>query len=188
MADFILVKYMYVQLKSINAWVHYVPAFFQKLYLIRFSVVAILFLALFPIATVSSSKATAFFGGLFDLDSRWTMFWATTTAYLLAWNALVTMRITLMYGPERCGFGTPKETRWMWTGRWVPWILFITGLLIPIPFLQASLANVKSWDIYFGALLGFFAALFIVFVADFFQRLFNSFSGVRQADPARAAP
>jgi len=91
-----------------------IPPFLQLLYLVRFSLVAVLFLVLFPIVTINSAKLSALFLGLFDLDTPLRMFWATCFAYLLSWSSLITMRITLLYGPTRCGLqklGVIRKTR-----------------------------------------------------------------------------
>ncbi|HMO81188.1 MAG TPA: patatin-like phospholipase family protein [Pyrinomonadaceae bacterium] len=85
-----------------------------------------------------------------------------------------------MYGPERVGFTRPKVVRPVEKDRSAQ-ILFLVGLLLPIPFIYASfwIAGWRGMLPLLGLLAGFVTALTLVFLADIVQRLFNAFHGDR---------
>src|SRR5215211_3700324 len=106
----------------------------QKLFFIRFSLISAAVVFLLPIIVVNLGFGKQLLGGLFDLSSAREMFWAVCFAYMLSFSAIITLKITLMYGPERCGFPKPEPGRLI-ESRAASSILFIVSLLLPVPMI-----------------------------------------------------
>jgi hypothetical protein len=153
----------------------------HKLYLCRFSILAALFLLLFPIAVKGFGLTSAMFGGLFDVDDFGPTFWLSCSAYLLSWSATVTFRITALYGPERVGMGPSKKPRHIET-KAASQIIFVVGMLLPLPLLGLVLYAKFSRGAFAGAALGFLAAFALVYAADLVHRLFNTFHGSEEKE------
>ncbi|MDM7920813.1 MAG: hypothetical protein QUS14_00820 [Pyrinomonadaceae bacterium] len=148
--------------------------FLHKMYLTRFSLMAGLFLILFPVAVIWLGLARSLFGGLFDVEDFGPTFWVACSAYLLSWSATVTFHITRLYGPERVGMETSSQTGSSKSRRSAQ-LVFIVGMLMPLPLLVSVLSANFSWDAFAGALTGFLFVLALVYLADLIHRLFNTF-------------
>lgn len=155
----------------------------HHLYLVRFSLLAAVLLFFSPIIVVNLGLLNHLLGGLFDLPGGYEVFWAVCFAYLLSFSALIATRITLLYGPERCGM-TLAEGRFIESRR-ASIILFAVSLLLPVPLIVNAILVPGSGTQGLGALVGFLTAFVIVFGVDFLQRLFNTFRGGQYGDIAR---
>jgi hypothetical protein len=136
-----------------------------------------------PIIVLQLGIFSTLLAGLFDLDGFWEMFWATFFAYLLAFSVFVTFRISSAYGALRCGLTNAKHNDKAVSG-WRQKILFALVLILPLPMVLNAFWLVGSWRQVGGAVVGFAAALLVVFFVDFGQRLFNTFQG-EHADSAK---
>lgn len=149
----------------------------HKLYLTRFSLVAGAIFVAIPFVEFDKGALNALFGGLLDLTTRSETFWAICFAYLLSWSAVIAFRITMLYGPERCGLPKNDSERFIETKRGAQ-IMFLLGLALPLPLiLVIAIRHYTSLSQIAGIGLGLLAALAIVFVVDLFQRMFNTFRG-----------
>jgi hypothetical protein len=158
--------------------------FFQKLFLVRFSLIAAAILFFLPIIVVNLGIGKQLFGGLFDLPAAREMFWAVFFAYMLSFSAVVTFRITVMYGPERCGFLKSKRGGFI-ESRTASFILFVLSLLLPLPLILNTVRQDLLRPQLIGGFLGFLAAMLMVFTVDIFQRLFTTFRSESETKAAK---
>lgn len=147
----------------------------QVLYLIRYSLMALLIIAAFMPVTLY--LLTTLLANLYDLDSFPKTFWFSLSAFLLAFSTITTLKLTLLYGGERVDFD--RETRKTLdaaTKRFAGSKLFFLAACT-LTFIMIAGVFVLNFDFLcqkiLGILVGFAAAMALLFLTDVLQRLLN---------------
>ena len=147
----------------------------QVLYLIRFSLMALLLIA--AVMPVTLLVLTTLLANLYDLDSFPKIFWFSLSAFLLAFSTMTTLKLTLLYGGERVDFD--QETRNTMDAQMKKFagsklfFLAVCGMTL----IMVAGVFVLNFDFprqkILGILAGFAAAMALLFLTDVVQRLLN---------------
>lgn len=147
----------------------------QVLYLIRYSLISLLIIALFM--PVALGPASTLLDNLYDLNSFPEVFWFSLSAFLLIFSTVTTAKLTLLYGGERVDFDREKRKSLDETTRRVARsrIFFLAACLLALLmifgvfFLDLDFTLTKAS----GIVIGFVASLLLLLAADTLQRLLN---------------
>lgn len=147
----------------------------QVLYLIRYSLISLLIIAL--LMPVTLGPASTLLANLYDLDSGLKVFWFSLSAFLLTFSTITTLKLTLLYGGERIDFDREKRksldektrsiagSRSFFLGACLLTLLMIFGVF----FLNRDF----QWYAAAGIAAGFAASIILLVAADTLQRLLN---------------
>lgn len=155
----------------VRQWLEWSRLRMPYLYLLRFpllangGMIALAFLSFF-------TGARSLLENLFDVRG-WGIFWISMTAFLLAWTAMATRRLILLYGPRRFHvqkLPVPDTFGWKYfLPQGMPALPLILGAIIKS---GGELRGNVAEGILFAA-LGLAATLGLLFAATFLQRLFS---------------
>lgn len=150
--------------------------FLQALYLIRYPLLVLLLIAAFMPVTLWFSLKTLL-ANLYDLDSFLKTFWFSLSAFLLAYSAISTLKLILLYGGERIEFD--QATRETLSRRSTKYALSSISFLVAFILTSFLISGVfffsveNIWTKIAGCLAGFAASMVLLFFADILQRLIN---------------
>lgn len=162
-------------------------------YLLRFPLLTAGAIVGICVATALSASARSLLANAFDIGWFSGIFWLSLVAFVSAWVVMITWRLVRLYGPER--FGTAPY-RGSANIKWWHVALFSGPIALPIVggaiYYTARNNAWRTTEVMLGvlfALLGALAALFLLLVADFLQRLFTRRDVAidRPADTARGS-
>ncbi len=153
----------------------------QVLYVIRFSLLSLLFLAGLRVIVFNFGVGRTLLAGLFDLPECRNTFWLAFFACTLSWTAITLLKISIILGGRRLYRGG-KENYWFGftfknskgantKQKRFDRILFFIGLLCPVVLFTGVYFNENwGWQAA-GLVFGTVTAFLILLVVDTFQIL-----------------
>src|SRR5262245_6768116 len=160
-----------------------VEAALPYVYLLRFPALTAIGLVGLPYVSFFTG-ARSLLENLFDLKTLG-IFFVALAAFLIAWTTMATLRLILLYGPERFdikSYSVDRKFGWGYFTRY--------GLLaLPIVAGAVLKSGEQVWNGYAGAILmvilGLVVSLAALWVAMYGQRLLTSPDDERTPDPER---
>jgi hypothetical protein len=153
------------------------------LYLLR--VPALTAISLMGLAYISFfTGARSLLENLFDLDTLG-IFFVTLAAFLVAWMVMVTMRLILLYGPERINDSYDADRlKYRADHQTFTWGYFTRHGLLALPVVAGAVlkSGAQVWNKFLMVVLGLIASLATLWVATFLQSLFTSPDGGKTSD------
>lgn len=150
-------------IKKFEALVPYI----QYVYFLRFSLLVAA--GLVGLRFLATTFVPTMFGGMLVQETWWSICVVSWMAFLAAWVAMITTRLTLCYGPERFGIDAPIKI-----GEKLGWINLVVWPLLALPLLHALVVasdSTKARSV--GAItVGYLLSLVMLFCADLINRLF----------------
>ncbi len=146
------------------------------IYLIRFQLLALLFVSLFSVLVFVCGIGRTLLEGLFDLPTFCNVFWCSFFSYTLAWTAVTLLRMTLMYGGMRFQLGRRINLSFT-ESKIFNQAIFFAGCLAPLILFAGIfwLEGSNMWLRVLGAVSGAVFAFAMLVLVDVVQLWLNIF-------------